>query len=231
MLHRTHGNAHLFLIMSSYWWQPCRWMYYSMWHCGNIRFHVCMCVGCYRGFHTTALYVVIHPERHERENPWPRRVRLCVRACSCAAAYSVHQPSWCIYTLYLLFHPLVILCSSLRSRLSRRKLREGSPAVRLQAKIFVTQSPVAVSSCISQSLSFPFNSLPLPICFSVYLLLFKVIIKIPKSSKQSSFIRSGQAQKTHKVFIFLAKFHALFFFTFTSYTVVGEQNCLLPKSN
>lgn len=93
---------------------------------------------------------------------WPLAVCVCVSECAHApAAYSIHQPSWSVYTLYLVLHPLVIICSIPRSRQSRGKRREGLPAVMLQAKIFVTRSPVAVPSSISQSLSFPLQLPPL----------------------------------------------------------------------
>lgn len=103
----------------------------------------------------------------------------------------------CIAVLVSISHPEVLLClcffffsnisspvsiySSLRRRENCRKLGEGLPAARLQAKIFVIASPVTVSLCFS--LSFPFIFLLLNVCFSVYLLLFKDMDrKPPKSS-------------------------------------------------
>lgn len=56
------------------------------------------------------------------------------------------------------------------------------PAVRLQAKIFVTLSPVAVSLCISQSLSSPFKSLSLSLSVSLSL----VIVQRDGSESQKS---------------------------------------------
>lgn len=93
------------------------------------------------------------------------------------------QPSWSVCTLNLVLCPLVIICSSLRRRRSCSGLREGLPAVRLQAKSFVTQSPVAVTSSISLSLFFPFSS-PLLLLLSLSSsppLLSAVGIKAPQT--------------------------------------------------
>lgn len=129
-------------------------------------------------FCTKALLVMFHseiswPKKNSLYIPFTRTradiqdglllcVCVCVSECARApAAYSIHQPSWSVYTLYLVLHPLVIICSIPRSRQSRGKRREGLPAVMLQAKIFVTRSPVAVPSSVSQSLSFPLQLPPL----------------------------------------------------------------------
>lgn len=74
--------------------------------------------------------------------PCPRRI--LYPSAILKRLYSISRTS---SSCHYLFYP--------RSRQSHGKRREGLPAVMLQAKIFVTRSPVAVPSSISQSLSFP----------------------------------------------------------------------------
>lgn len=144
-------------------------LYIKLFHVTSCLYVFAVCPHRYGGLHKTALCVVIHPERHWHEKKAYTRdyVRDAVMLCefACLGVF-MHRRLLCpsavpkrLYSVSRISFS-VIICSFLRGRQSCRKLREGLPAVRLQAKIFVTQSPVAVSLCISQSLSFPFNSFP-----------------------------------------------------------------------
>lgn len=120
----------------------------------------------------------------------------------------LRQPSWSVCALNLVPRPLVIICSSLRRRRSCGELREGLPAVRLQAKSSVTQSPVAVSSSISPSLSFLFNSLRLSHCLAPPLLL-SALVPRNKSTANSPHMSSLKKIRKSSGFYFIGFTHLL----------------------
>lgn len=109
----------------------------------------------------------------------------------------LRQPSRSVCTLNLVLRPLVIICSSLRRRRSCSELREGLPAARLQAESFVTPSPVAASSSIPPSLSFPFNSLLLPHCLAPPPLLSALV---PRNKSSANSPRMSSLKKIKNQF-------------------------------